>query len=92
MLIRRLFAFSYAHGSATLCMMSSSQTAPHTKTGVHFSPARLKSLERFEERWGCNSFLKSNSISLTAKLIESYHPAGDTARPKGRKSRSVLFA
>lgn len=66
--------------------------APNTETGVSFSPARLKSLERFEERWGYNSFLKSNSISLAAELIESYHPAGDTARPKGRKNRLVLFA
>lgn len=96
MLIRRLCLHSVmlwkCHTLYDVISPDRMWAAPHTKKGVSFSPVRLKPLERFEERWGCHSFLKSNSISLTAKLIESYHPAGDTARPKGRKSRLVLFA
>lgn len=62
-----MFEFSYAHGNATLCMMSSPQNARVlllTLKQVNFSHTRLKSLEILEEKWGCNSFLKSpNSIS-----------------------------
>ena len=87
---KAVFAFSYIHGGATLCMMSSAQTERvllPTLKQVCVALIPGSNPGRYLRR-GARVIVSENltQFLLRAKLIESCHPAGDIARRKGRRA------